>query len=470
MLSGFSRVSLAIVFLVFILVFGCAWLGFIPSFGGHNSFRVVQGWLFLFIVLHMSFLLLYSRERIEMALQDTMAAGCLLVVWFLICGLFNGGWLDVWLWVFLIVTVAILACLGCLRGNDFLLRSFYFLMLFIHCLVIFKSLAYLVVVLFLGASILPQDVYAFGENIRFFNQIQVLMFSGIFWVIRRWFGVGFLLLILEFYLLFLGGARGALLTVFFLMCIVPLLKDGRFYLKAVSLALVLAFIAHGVVGWAAAVGGPGVSRYDSSFRIPMWLAIIKSLNLTTFFVGNGPGSFVFFSGNHGYGHPHNVLMQLLYEVGVAGVILFCVFVGRIVKPAWSRLRSLEFGAEHGVLLGVLCGLFYSLFDGVFVMPGSQLLIFIFLGLLWSGNRRAAVVEIQSDAARVEHRAGGIGFLLRLVLGLTLVVAALAYNCAVYQSFYACEQSVEAYTLGPRFWLHGWHTHQQGVPCEGRTLF
>ncbi|GLR32579.1 hypothetical protein GCM10007922_21380 [Shewanella decolorationis] len=150
-------------------------------------------------------------------------------------------------------------------------------------------------------------------------------------------------------------------------------------------------------------------RTNSSGRIDMWIYILQAIP-ERIGLGYGPMSFAWADARPlPNAHPHNALMQFLYEFGVVAFILATSWS---LITLWSKLKrltllgekvgenlsehlaknsqsSLETGSHIGiekdttdiVLAFALFALWiYAMFDGVIVMPLSQALLVALLAL------------------------------------------------------------------------------------------
>ena len=118
-------------------------------------------------------------------------------------------------------------------------------------------------------------------------------------------------------------------------------------------------------------------RTTTSGRLDLWLYVLSSITEHPWF-GYGPMSFTWAEGKPlPHAHPHNSVMQVLYEYGGIACVLFVVWV---ISRVYKRLNTLRHNQNMhfvAVMYALLSGLIYSLFSGVAVMPFAQLVL-IFL--------------------------------------------------------------------------------------------
>ncbi|MEL4388964.1 O-antigen ligase family protein [Shewanella xiamenensis] len=150
-------------------------------------------------------------------------------------------------------------------------------------------------------------------------------------------------------------------------------------------------------------------RTNSSGRIDMWIYILQMIP-ERISLGYGPMSFAWAEARPlPNAHPHNALLQFLYEFGVVAFILATSWS---LITLWSKLKRLtllgeklgeklsehlaknsqcsldtsshigiETDATDIVLVFALCAIWiYAMFDGVIVMPLSQALLVSLLAL------------------------------------------------------------------------------------------
>jgi O-antigen ligase len=220
---------------------------------------------------------------------------------------------------------------------------------------------------------------------------------------------GMLLLCAAF--LLVGGARGPLLGLALASLVAisvrpPRVLPGRFEVSTgqlVGVALVVAGAAY--VSWLIATGQSTttLSRFTKLFdqmegdtavkgasRLIYWPAAIRMWTEAPW-IGNGFASFsyLFHHGPEEPGaHPHNVVLQILAELGIVGLILFGVF-------AWSGLRhaGLQRLREDPLMVCVLIYFTTGLMNPLFAreLTGGRKL-FTIIGLLALQPVAQAVVE------------------------------------------------------------------------------
>ncbi|MFB2761866.1 O-antigen ligase family protein [Shewanella xiamenensis] len=258
-------------------------------------------------------------------------------------------------------------------------------------------------------------------NVRFFNQLQVALLP---------------LLCLSFYIEPLKKYKRAAMVTFSVLWLILLQSEARGALLALLVAAIVVYrflpaslgkafirpimkaVAFGTLLWLVLIiiiplfifdSQIWQLRTNSSGRIDMWIYILHAIP-ERIGLGYGPMSFAWADARPlPNAHPHNALMQFLYEFGVVAFILATswslITLWSILKRltllrekvgenlsehvAKNSQNSLEIGSYIGIekdttdimLVFALCALWiYAMFDGVIVMPLSQALLVALLAL------------------------------------------------------------------------------------------
>ncbi|WP_119967823.1 O-antigen ligase family protein [Shewanella japonica] len=281
-------------------------------------------------------------------------------------------------------------------------------------------------------------------NVRFFNQLQVMLIPMLFFPIfkssyQKYITVSILILSLHWVVLLQSEARGAILSLICasgLICFFISRNNRRKFIStsAKGLALGIMFWLIFIIiipSWLMDIENLQL-RTSSSGRIDLWLFSLKSVMDSVWF-GFGPMSFAWAEGKPLYNaHPHNSVVQLLYECGLITCSILVIGVIYYLSQSMRKLREEKLQMNAPALLSFLAGIIYSLFSGIIVMPFSQIMLVFF----------AAVIYQKEGASynRIE-----INVLIILLIS-TLI------GCYVILSTYQHEQLLPA--LFPRMWLHG----------------
>jgi len=298
-------------------------------------------------------------------------------------------------------------------------------------------------------SLLP--AYA---NARFFNQIQVmllplLLLSFVLPALRPFKRVSMVFLAIHWLMLLQTEARGAILAL--VMALAVLLVFLAKELRKCLLRVVLRSIFFGVGLWLLLIvilpywitDTTSVQiRTGSSGRIDLWLYVLQVIP-ERLWTGFGPMSFSWADNKPlPNAHPHNVVMQLLYEYGVVVCIIITAWVVQAAYRCLTSLKRIENKGVIPVFYAVLSALIYSLVSGVMVMPLAQLLL---VGLLsvWTAllSKGDVTKEILSGAGNTCGSGCRIG-----LLGLTLIAA-----YSVQSSYHNLQLTPH---FMPRIWVNG----------------
>ncbi|WP_350602912.1 O-antigen ligase family protein [Pseudoalteromonas sp. SMN1298-MNA-CIBAN-0114] len=291
----------------------------------------------------------------------------------------------------------------------------------------------------------PYIIYSGFINIRFFNQVQVFILPFLvlllkFKSIQR---VVFIILFLNLLLIFIGQARGALLSFLafsiFALALKTTLKKQVFIGLTCFVLSCIAFYALDSLN----KGGAEILRTSSSGRIDLWFNTLSNLSLKHLFIGNGPGVFEMSLGSSApYSHPHNSLIEILNEWGLIALICILTAVCTTFKKAITHLKCYKKDIiTESLFYSFAIGITYSLFSGVHVMPVSQTLLFIMWGLLLGRINKKSIQSISINK-----------YLKALVTILFVFAWYLYLQKAI--SIYNNIDPDKGYIYGPRFWSVG----------------
>lgn len=203
---------------------------------------------------------------------------------------------------------------------------------------------------------------------------------------------------------------------------------------------------------------PTVLRGDTNDRIYLWTHAWHMIQAHPW-LGVGPMHFAWYP-NSMAAHPHNSVVQLACEWGLPATGLILVLAGYGMYR-WLRrfnTNTLKAVPESEQVLAValfftaVASAFYSLVDGVIVMPLSQVMMAVVLGLmigLYRQSDPSAPVKPLND---ITHRvfAGVI-----LVVMVWSVLPELLPN--ILGNFEMIPMGYQV--IGPRFWQEGGIPHQ-----------
>ncbi|WP_282109361.1 O-antigen ligase family protein [Shewanella algicola] len=289
---------------------------------------------------------------------------------------------------FLIFTVSLRAI-----NRDSLLFGGYSLFLLFSIFTFTKYILFLIFSYVDGLSFNIHGLISGYVNVRFFNQLQVMILPILFQPffnskLSKFESISFVVISLHWAVLLQTEARGGLLSLIFAACLIILFlsKDSR---KKFTVALFKTILG-GVFLWLVFIiiipywlmNSENLQlRTTSSGRVDLWLYVIKSIS-EHLWLGFGPMSFAWADGKPlPNAHPHNSIMQLLYEYGIITCVAITTWViSRAYKPL-VMLKQLNNISMVPIVYAVLAGIIYSLFSGVAVMPFAQVLFVFMVAML-----------------------------------------------------------------------------------------
>ncbi|WP_444930056.1 O-antigen ligase family protein [Microbulbifer sp. SSSA002] len=335
-----------------------------------------------------------------------------------------------------------------------LVEKLIFVLLFLHSCLIFKSSIYFVLDVYLTGSIRPSVFYPFVVSIRFFNQIQAFFIPCLVMFILhpRWGSLAVVLLFINLFLALSGGARGLLLSVLATGVIAFLfLRNCRRYIVWALLVFLAVCFFYGALLYILNVefvqGADSPFRTHSSGRIYMWQELVENMSAAHLILGAGPGAYAFTDFIRYEGHPHNSILQFLYEWG--GVATCClIYLAALILHRCFKVIKHEAEEKAQVLKGVflssICAGIYSLLSGIIVMPIPQTLMLMYMGILWW------LTPPVSHQGEVVLK---ISVFTRILSSMLILIILFVY---IFMSiYYLSQQSNNSIdSRGPRFWLNG----------------
>lgn len=364
-------------------------LPFIPiaSYDYHNHQRIIQIAFLISLSLLAKTDLFSNKKPIRKSLLDKES--CVLLFTFLFCGFLSSLMSEEQsfslLYTFhislLIVCMYYVSTISDKKSILFIIYA----LLISHTSLVLICLLNIIFTLSEQRPLNPYIIYSGFINIRFFNQVQVFILPFLilllkFKNIQR---IVFMVLFLNLLLIFIGQARGALLSFLIFSVLALTLKTSLKKQMATGLVcLVLSYISFVVLN-SLNQSGTDILRTSSSGRIELWWNTLSNLTWKNLLIGNGPGVFEMSLGSSApFSHPHNSLIEILNEWGGIALTCIIVLVFTTLKKAFIHLRKHKNDiVTEAIFYSFTIGLTYSLFSGVHVMPVSQTLLFIMWGLL-----------------------------------------------------------------------------------------
>ncbi|MEZ9820934.1 O-antigen ligase family protein [Shewanella sp. 10N.286.45.A1] len=281
-------------------------------------------------------------------------------------------------------------------------------------------------------------------NVRFFNQLQVMLVPLLFLplvlpALAKFKRISLAFIALHWLALLQTEARGAALSLIIALVIIAIFlpremrnRLGITSLKAMLFGIVLWFVLIYLIPYCLMDAVSFQIRTSSSGRIDLWLYVLQAIPEQPW-TGFGPMSFAWAEGKPIINaHPHNSVMQLLYEYGVIACVAIVVWAMSGVYRHLSSLKVAASTQSMPVTYAVLSALIYSLFSGVIVMPMAQLLLIFLLA-----------VQVQFC---------GCNFYKLEIRVRVLLIAAVTVSLSMLLLTYQSEELLPA--LLPRVWVNG----------------
>ncbi len=324
---------------------------------------------------------------------------------------------------------------------------------------------YLTATVFKTPVIWPAPITGFN-NVRFFNQYQLWTLGLIALPLlsfdfknirtRYWLHLG---MICWWVLLFHTASRGVLLSwglgilvtaAIYRKLAWPFLRLQLIHITAGFLSFQILFELIPFLRGSAVVTGT-IVRDTTSDRIELWKQALQLIQDHPIF-GIGPMHFAWYSPISA--HPHNSVLQIMTEWGlpVALLILMITCYGLFCWLKKFNIGNLQTKTNHDCNLAIILfftaitNAFYSLVDGVIVMPISQVLMFTFIGLMIGYYNDGKITKMAEDQRK--------SLIKPLFAAIVLVALICSTLPEILQNASGNEKRFSmGYTaMGPRFWL------------------
>lgn len=350
-------------------------------------------------------------------------------------------------WVLLGMLFGYSANLAVTQNNILVLSGIF---LFNHGVLIFLACLYLLFAISNKDPLQAAVIYPASENIRFFNQVQIFVLPLLLILLKhpRLWLLANILFSANILLICVGGARGAGLCAVALLLFVGWFdKSLRAHVVRGIVASVIAVLIYVGFWLLQPIGLHDISRSGTSGRLDMWLDLISRLEWHHFIWGIGPGNYVLLEDEFMFGHPHNSILQWIFEWGGLSFVGLAFVVSHIIFRGFSYIKNNSNDLiTKGLLLSSLSALAYSLVDGVIVMPIAQTLLIVFLGFLF--GRVAQREEVLTGQAIPVSP-----LRCSLLIGLCVLVITVPYVYLV-SHYYLQQNANYSDVIGPRFWING----------------
>ncbi|MCC4832944.1 O-antigen ligase family protein [Shewanella sp. 10N.7] len=305
-------------------------------------------------------------------------------------------------------------------------------------------LLYLLFSYFEGNSLGNVTLVSGYDNIRFFNQLQVVVYPFLSLVVfieslKKYKKIALLLASLHCLVLLQTEARGAILAlvfssilVGFYLCSKHKSQFGCFIIKSFSFGFILWGVLIALIPFLLFSDSDMALRTSSSGRLELWAYAINNI-IERPWAGFGPMSFAWAADRPlPNAHLHNSILQLLYEYGIPICIMILGIFFMYLKHLLGQLAIPDEKLES-ITFSIVAVSVYSLFSGVLVMPFTQLLLSLVIALSLSNkqNRKKHLIGVK----------GKIVIILVTIFCLSMVLGSYEHNALKN-------------TQHPRVWLNG----------------
>jgi putative inorganic carbon (HCO3(-)) transporter len=318
----------------------------------------------------------------------------------------------------------------------------------------------------------PEPFFGFN-NVRAFNQYQLWTLSLLYLPllgfniertsIRRWM---FVILAGWWVLLFASASRGVLLA-----WILAMLATAGCY-RQIAWPLLRLQLTSSITGLACygllfhllpsflvseVAWGQTVLRGTTGDRISLWKQAWSMIQTHPWF-GVGPMHYAWYP-NALAAHPHNSVLQLAAEWGLPATVLMLVLAGYGVFCWLTRFNSVSLQSTPEIDRHLAVVLFftlvanacYSLVDGVIVMPLSQVMMAVVVGL---------ILGLYSNDNQQTNEVGNKYLVHQIFAGVILIALTWSVLPELLPRLLGNEQMIPRgyQTIGPRFWQEGGIVH------------
>jgi O-antigen ligase len=422
-------------------------------------------WLLLFFISALLVVDFFSDRKNKRTIQ-TQLVSFLLVLFvslLLLRSIISGslaGLLDAFFWLTMSLAFPVLSrMLKSRRDSIYLINALVYSLAVYY---VFLLMQYLFVLL--NPIRWDIQVLATGfDNIRFLNQIQVMIFPLALLLsvskVLKVSKVGQFVLVLTIAILFYARARGAILAV----CVEVALIFGFFKYFGLSdigkyrISLIKSVFYGGLLYVVFFVFIPIILfdqdiqalNLSSSGRLQMWGQALKLWVQRPFF---GYGGMAFANADLNiyptFGHPHSSIIQLLFEYGLLGFFLAFFLLLAVIRLVYFDLVRTKSRSDILLLCGFLGGLCLSLVSGVVVMPYSQLILMLILSALLKGGLKSSGIDLTDGHKREFSFSSGLyWFFVVICLMCLWLLSILTFD-------YVINEGILIFDVGPRFWFIG----------------
>ncbi len=183
-----------------------------------------------------------------------------------------------------------------------------------------------------------------------------------------------------------GGWLGFIVAGILMVLLFP---EKKFFLFIAALFILALLVMPGIPERMVASFGAGGDSGRYQLWDGAWAMIAEHP-----FLGKGVGTFMAFSQDYIRGrgdvYAHNCFLQMWAEVGVLGLLIFLLFLGRVFRCGFRAIRCGAWGWNSAALAGLLCGtvafLVQSVLDTNFYALQPSALFWLFLGMIAASSQ------------------------------------------------------------------------------------
>ena len=247
-----------------------------------------------------------------------------------------------------------------------------------------------------------------------------------------------------------SDVRGVLVSlpmVFFLARI--FFDGGKYLLKQFSLSLLIAMIIFILVSYFQNIENQlSEDLFTSTGRVFHWINALRLWEGSPIF-GVGPGGYSYLVDTP-ISHPHNIYLQVLSEWGAMGLSLMLILFVLSIKKVKLQYKKWD-SLQVGVFLALVQGLLHAGVSGVLVMPLSQFVFCVLLGVYigFVLDKDASCREEGKEMKKSEFS------IRRIILPVPIVLLVASFFVVVYHNGTGIASSIDCIVKpGPRFWVDG----------------
>jgi len=293
-----------------------------------------------------------------------------------------------------------------------------------------------------GSGLNRYNIYVGFINVRFFNQVQIFILPLLLLLLKNKHINKLIVfsIALNLLLMFIGHARGALLSWGVLLCFI-ILSNSSLKKQAIT-SIYISVFSYLLFLYLNSLTSSGITvlKTTSGGRYELWFNTLSTLNWSHFIIGNGPGIFEgTINNSRPFGHPHNSLIEVLIEWGGLALLAIACLILNTLKHTYEYLKTHKKDTLTSVIFySWLAGIIYSLFSGVHVMPVSQTLLFVTWGILLGRINNGCSFKFTKNKN------------IKMMLCILAITLFTMYLFLCFKSYYIIDPD-KGYISGSKFW-------------------